>query len=96
MKKNNLNILLALLAIGIIVISLLWAGNAEFGGTDNKAVDIIASNNYTPWFDYLITPASPVVESFLFSLQAALGAGVLFYFIGYFRGRHSATKNENK
>lgn len=94
MKKSNLNFILTLLAIAVVLVSLLWAGKAEFGGTDNKAVEIIESNNYTPWFDYITAPASPVVESFLFSLQAALGAGVLFYFIGYFKGRRSADNDK--
>lgn len=89
MKKGHWNIILLLLAIGVVITSLLWAGGAEFGGTDNKAVEIIESTNYKPWFDYIIAPSSPVVESFLFSLQAAIGSGILFYCIGYFVGRKS-------
>ncbi len=89
MKKINWNIILLLLAVLVVAGCLLWAGSAEFGGTDNKATEIIESSDYKPWFDYLFSPSSPVVESFLFSLQAALGAGVLFYCIGYFVGRKS-------
>lgn len=87
MKKRDWNIVLLLLAIGVVGISLFWAGGAVFGGTDNKATEIIEATNYKPWFDYLFTPSSPVVESFLFSLQAAIGSGILFYCIGYFVGR---------
>ncbi len=89
MKKTNWNIVLVLLAIVVVAGCLLWAGEAEFGGTDNKATEIIEANEYAPWFDYLFAPSSPVVESFLFSLQAAIGAGVLFFGIGYFVGRKS-------
>ncbi len=89
MKKINWNIVLLLLAVLVVAGCLLWAGSAEFGGTDNKATEIIESSDYKPWFDYLFAPSSPVVESFLFSLQAALGAAVLFYCIGYFVGRKS-------
>lgn len=87
MKKSNIALLL--LVIGVVVISLLWAGNAEYGGTDNKATEIIEATHYKPWFDYLLAPSSPVVESFLFSLQSAIGSGVLFYCIGYFVGRRA-------
>ncbi len=89
MKKINWNIVLLLIAVLVVAACLLWAGSAEFGGTDNKATEIIEASDYKPWFDYLFAPSSPVVESFLFSLQAALGAGVLFYCIGYFVGRKS-------
>lgn len=87
MKTKNGNIILVVLVIAVVIVSLLWAGGAEFGGTDNKAVEVIEATNYRPWFDYLLAPSSPVVESFLFSLQAAIGAGILFYCIGYFVGR---------
>lgn len=89
MKHINWNFILLLLAIGVILISLLWGGASDFRGTDNQAVEIIEASDYKPWFSYIISPSSPVVESFLFSLQASLGAGVLFYFIGYFRGRRT-------
>ncbi len=81
MKKINWNIVLLLLAVLVVAACLLWAGSAEFGGTDNKATEIIEASDYKPWFDYLFAPSSP--------LQAALGAGVLFYCIGYFVGRKS-------
>lgn len=92
MKKLNWNIVLLLLAIFVVVGCLLWAGGAEFGGTDNAATAIIEEQNYKPWFDYIIAPSSSVVESFLFSLQSAIGAGILFYCIGYFVGRKSVKK----
>lgn len=94
MKTKNWNILLLFFAIAVVVVSLLWAGGAEFGGTDNKAVEVIESTDYKPWFDYLFAPSSAVVESFLFSLQAAIGAGVLFYCIGYFVGRKSEKRTQ--
>lgn len=94
MKNKNWNIWLFLLAVAIVVVSLLWAGGAEFGGTDNKAVAVIEGTDYKPWFDYLFAPSSPVVESFLFSLQAAIGAGILFYCIGYFVGRKAKQKKQ--
>lgn len=90
MKRINWNFILLLLAIGVVIISLLWGGASDFSGTDNQAVEVIEASDYKPWFSYIIAPSSPVIESFLFSLQASIGAGVLFYFIGYFRGRRSS------
>lgn len=92
--KKHINILLAIVAILVVIISLLWAGAVEFSGTDNRAVEVIEEMDYKPWFSYLIAPSSAVVESFLFSLQAALGAGVLFYIIGYFTGRRKALEKQ--
>ncbi len=40
-------------------------------------------SDYEPWFSNIWEPPSGEIESMLFALQAALGAG----FIGYFFGR---------
>jgi len=72
----------------------LWlprSGNSEsaFTGTDDQAKDLIQEvrPEYVPWFRPVWKPPSGEVETLLFTLQAALGAGVLGYVIGYFRGR---------
>lgn len=69
----------------------LMAGT-EFGGTDAAAAEAIAATGYRPWFTSLFTPGSSEVESGLFALQAALGAGVLGYVIGWFRARSKYAK----
>ena len=38
--------------------------------------------DYKPWFSSLIEPASGEIASLLFALQAALGAGVIGYWLG--------------
>ncbi|HCX63202.1 MAG TPA: energy-coupling factor ABC transporter substrate-binding protein, partial [Clostridiales bacterium] len=43
--------------------------------------------DYEPWFSPLIEPASGEIESLLFSLQAAIGAGVIGYFYGLVKGK---------
>ena len=48
--------------------------------------------DYEPWFSPLLEPASGEIESLLFALQAALGAGV----IGFVLGRMTAKKPEAK
>jgi cobalt/nickel transport protein len=63
----------------------------EFKGSDDLGTDAItqARPDYKPWFQPLWKPPSDEIESMLFSLQAAIGAG----FLGYVIGRRSANKN---
>ncbi|MBR8535138.1 energy-coupling factor ABC transporter substrate-binding protein [Carboxylicivirga sediminis] len=86
-----------LLLIGILLIPTLalWmGGNSEFGGADTMASELIdKSEGYTPWFESVWAPPGGETESLLFALQAALGAGILCYFIGYIRGK-KATAND--
>ncbi|MFI5505815.1 Energy-coupling factor transporter probable substrate-capture protein CbiN [Corynebacterium kutscheri] len=63
-----------------------------FAGTDATAETLIAEENpdYEPWFEPLIGELPGEIESGLFALQAALGAGFLGYALGVFRGRKNA------
>ncbi len=63
--------------------------NAEFAGADSQAEQAITelNGNYQPWFSPIWEPPSGEIESLLFALQAAVGAGVLGYGLGYLRGR---------
>lgn len=63
-----------------------------FSGTDTQATGIIEklSPDYRPWFQSLLKPPSSEIESLLFALQAALGAGIIGYYAGYVRGRKKA------
>jgi cobalt/nickel transport protein len=53
---------------------------------------VIDEAGYQPWFEPLWTPPSKEIESLLFSLQAALGAGLLGYYFGLRRGRGEGRK----
>ena len=91
LKKN----LLLLLLIGIItLIPWVFFGDAEFGGADGEAQEMINEINqsYEPWFSSLWEPPSGEIESLLFVLQGVIGAGFIGYFIGYMRGKN---KREN-
>ncbi len=87
--RPAVNWLLIAAVVALVVVPLVIRTGSEFGGTDNAAVNEIASidPNAKPWFTPLWTPPGPEVESFLFSVQAALGAGFIGYFFGYKRGR---------
>jgi len=66
---------------------------AIFTGTDAQAQGVIQTlaPDYQPWFESLFTPPSVEIESLLFALQAALGAGVIGYYAGYVRGKKAGT-----
>ena len=83
------NIILLLLVIVITVIPLIIAGGAEFGGADGEAEGAISEINpdYQPWFSSIWEPPSGEVESLLFVLQGAVGAGFIGYYIGFARGK---------
>lgn len=94
MSRNaRINVLLVLVVVALAVLPLaLGLGEGEeepFAGADAQAETAIAENapDYEPWFTPLYEPPSGEVESALFSLQAALGAGVLAYYFGLRRGR---------
>lgn len=93
-KKLPINLILILIVILLSFIPLFLVPDAEFGGADGEAETLITviNENYEPWFDSLIEPASGEIESLLFALQAAIGAGILAYGFGYLRGRSKTLK----
>lgn len=90
MKKHE-NLILILLVVALVVFPLIWKAGSEFGGADDQVKDVVAEINpeYKPWFEAIWSPPSAEVESFLFALQAAAGAGFIGYWIGFQRGRRS-------
>ncbi|MHC1760135.1 MAG: energy-coupling factor ABC transporter substrate-binding protein [Negativicutes bacterium] len=90
MKKHE-NLILILLVVALVVFPLIWKAGSEFGGADDQVKDVVAEINpeYKPWFKAIWSPPSAEVESFLFALQAAAGAGFIGYWIGFQRGRRS-------
>jgi cobalt/nickel transport protein len=95
MNKRYRYLLMAFVIIVLVLIPIVMYKNVEFTGTDDKAVTAIQSidKNYHPWFDGVKIFRSKELISTFFSLQAALGAGVLGYYIGYSRGKRT---NERK
>lgn len=82
MTKRNIAIIVVCI---ILLISPFFLNkNSEFQGADSKAGDLIneINSDYKPWFESIWTPPSAEVESFLFSMQAAIGAGFIGYYIG--------------
>lgn len=80
----------------LIALPLWWRGEtAPFSGADAAATELAASlrPGYKPWMESPFRPPSAEIESLLFSLQAALGAGVLGYVLGVARGRSRASRH---
>lgn len=78
-------------AVALITALPLWlvsappgAEGGRFGGADDQARQAIGrvAPDYRPWLAPLLQPASTEIASLLFALQAALGAGVIGYWLG--------------
>lgn len=85
--KNPLwkkNVILLIIFFMVAFVPLFIKSGAEFGGADGIAMDIVTQiqPSYTPMFEPLFEPASGEVESLLFALQAALGAGIIGFGLG--------------
>ncbi|MET9884413.1 energy-coupling factor ABC transporter substrate-binding protein [Streptomyces sp. NPDC006430] len=92
-RNAKINGLLLFLVAALAVLPLaLGLGEGEeepFTGADAQAEAAITElkPDYEPWFSPLYEPPSAEIESALFALQAALGAGVLAYYFGLRAGR---------
>ena len=95
--KKYQNWLLAITVLLLAVLPLIFV-RGEFGGADDHAEKAIGEiqPGYKPWFKPLFEPPSQEVEGLLFASQAALGAGVIGYVIGLYRGRGERRKQEQK
>ncbi len=67
-----------------------------FKGSDDQAAAAVKTiaPGYKPWFAPIFKTPSPEIDTLLFTLQAAIGAGFIGYYVGYSRGR--AKMNANK
>jgi cobalt/nickel transport protein len=68
----------------IVAGPLVLGSEGEFKGTDDRASQVIEQSHpgYQRLAEPLWKPPSPEIESLIFALQAAAGAGLLGYVIG--------------
>jgi len=70
--------------------------HAEYGGADDKpagVIDQITGGAYKPVAKPIWAPPSDEIESLLFGLQAATGAIIIGYFLGYYRAKSRNEKD---
>jgi cobalt/nickel transport protein len=97
MEKNHI---IMLLAVAVIVVSplILYSGLGEdegyFAGADSNAGLVIEETGYKPWFEPIWEPPSGEIESLIFALQAAIGAFIIGYFLGYYRNKNKTDDQE--
>ena len=86
------NVILSIFVIVLAVLPLVMLKDAEFSGADSLAETSISEINpdYKPWFSSIYEPESGEIESLLFAVQAAIGAGV----VGFVLGRITSKKGE--
>ena len=91
MERTTLLILAIVCAIIFIAPLAMYNGHGEddgyFGGSDDAASQQIEATNFKPWFSSIWEPPSGEIESLLFALQAAIGAIIIGYAFGYWRGQ---------
>jgi cobalt/nickel transport protein len=85
--KSKYYIVLIAIVVVLFAAPLILFPNAEFGGADAGAEEAISDTGYTPWFSPLWEPPSGEIETLIFGLQAAIGALIIGYFVGYERGK---------
>lgn len=95
MKLSKKNLILILLIVAITILPLIIRSGSEFEGADDQAGDVIEEINpdYQPWAEPLWEPPSGEVESLLFSLQVAIGAGAIGYILGSFKEKRKVANN---
>ena len=91
MERSTLIILAVVCILLFIAPLIMYSGLGEdegyFWGSDDAASEQIEASNYEPWFSSIWEPPSGEIESLLFALQAAIGAIIIGYFFGYWRGQ---------
>ena len=93
---KSIHYLILIVAVVILFAApLILFPSAEYGGADSAAEDAITDSGYTPWFTSIWEPPSGEIETLLFSLQAAIGAVIIGYFVGYERGKRAKNKQES-
>jgi cobalt/nickel transport protein len=90
----NIGLLAAVIAIFALPFALnedsaATAAGEAFSGSDDQAELAVeqADPGYKPWFSPVFEPGSGEVESGLFALQAAVGAGAFGFAMGRLSGR---------
>ena len=99
MRVQNTLLALGVVALAVLPLALIspaQKGGEIFGGADDHATQLIETlrPGYHRLMAPLWEPPSSEIESLLFGLQSALGAGALAYCLGYWRGRRAGRRDD--
>ena len=86
---NTKYVVLIVVVLALVITPLIIVPDADYGGADGAAEDMISETGYEPWFESIWEPPSGEIESLLFVTQAAIGAIIIGYFIGYEKGKRA-------
>lgn len=99
MRPSHPNLSNWLLSLGVITLAVLplLVIQGDFNGSDGKAQVAITElrPDYKPWARSVIQLPSPEIESLLFAFQAAIGAGIIGYTIGFYKGRQQGVDSKH-
>jgi cobalt/nickel transport protein len=92
-KQGNWWLILAVIALAIFPLLVV---KGEYGGADGEAEVAIGDldPDYEPWFNSVIEVPSGEIESLLFVSQAAIGAGIVGYVVGLYKGRQQGAATQ--
>lgn len=89
-RKLEFIVLTIILIFAAQFIYISSTTNAEYGGADDKSASVIeeiTGGTYKPIAEPIWESPSTEIESLLFALQAAIGAGIIGYVFGYYRAK---------
>ncbi|KKG07802.1 cobalamin biosynthesis protein CbiN [Methanosarcina sp. 1.H.T.1A.1] len=89
-RKLEIIVLAIVLIFAVQFVHMSSTTDAEYGGADGEAENVIneiTGGTYEPIAEPFWEPPSGEIESLLFGLQAAIGAGVIGYFLGYYNAK---------
>lgn len=94
-KQGNWWLVLSVIVLAVLPLIFV---QGEYGGADGEAEEAIGEiqPDYEPWFNPVVELPSGEVESLLFVSQAAIGAGVIGYVIGLYKGRRERLNQEEQ